>query len=483
MTGDHWSRIRHPVFTRRNILQAGGIGLLGLSLSDVQALQVQAARQGGSLKQKSVIYIFLSGGVSQHDSFDPKPDAPADIRGEFKPIATKTPGVAICEHLPKLAQRSDKWALVRSLSHGRSEHSAGHHIMLTGSSELPPAFNPGKPQPSDFPSLASVAGRLVPERNGLPSAAVLPYSYIHHSGRIVPGQFAGQMGPTYDPWTLNCAHNCPGYGACPNCIDFQRRPLKHVGDPVFQAPNLRLPEEVTLGRMGLRRDLLEVIDSQRRDLDQQASVASMDRYKESALSLLLSEKVRKAFDIHNEDPRVLDMYGRNLFGWSCLMARRLVEIGVSMIQVNLGRNESWDTHGNAFPILRNDLFPPMDQCVSALMDDLESRGLLDSTLIVMAGEFGRTPKIATLTQFYELPGRDHWGPVQSLFLAGGGIRGGTVVGKTDKIGAFPTEAKQTPENMASTIYHALGLGPGTAWRDAANRPHFLHRAEQIPGLM
>ena len=184
----------------------------------------------------------------------------------------------------------------------------------------------------------------------------------------------------------------------------------------------------------------------------------------------------------NAEPKVLDRYGRHAFGWSLLMARRLVEAGVNLVQVNLGNNETWDTHGNIFPHLKDKLFPPTDQAVSALLDDLNESGLLDSTLIVMAGEFGRTPRISTLPQFYKLPGRDHWGKVQTVFFAGGGVQGGRVVGSSDKIGGFPRSDPQTPENLAATIYQALGLPQTVAWHDAQDRPHFIYRGEPIAGL-
>jgi hypothetical protein len=473
---------RHPIFSRRDMLQVGGIGLLGLSLGDVQALQADAPTRRGS-SPRSVIYIFLSGGLAQHESFDPKPDAPDNIRGEFQPIRTRTPGLMIAEHLPRLAARSHKWAVVRSLSHPSNDHSLGHHIMLTGRSDAPLGFSPSRPQATDYPSIASVAGNMVRRQTMLPSAAVLPYHFTHHSGRIIPGQFAGLMGSRNDPWFLQASQNCPGYGACPNCIDHERRPFRHIGNPVFQTPNLRLPEGLSQARLENRRSLLEIVERQQRRLDQEASIASLDRNRSSAWSLLTSGRVRSAFDLQNERPAILDSYGRNLFGYSCLLARRLVEIGVSMVQVNLGRNETWDTHGNMFPHLKNDLLPPMDQCVSALIDDLDSRGLLESTLIVMAGEFGRTPRISTLTQFYELPGRDHWGSVQSVFFAGGGVRGGTVIGASDRNGAFPQTAKQTPENMAATIYQALGIDRHAQWHDATNRPFHVYHADPIEGLM
>jgi hypothetical protein len=463
------------------MLQLGAVGLMGLSLADVQALRATPA-PSAPRRPGSVIYLFLSGGLSQHDSFDPKPEAPDGIRGEFRPIATRTPGVFVCEHLPRLAARSDRWALVRSLSHGSNDHSLGHHIMLTGRGDAPPGFNPNQPQPGDYPSMAALAGYLLPGRGTLAPAAVLPYPYVHHSGRVIPGQFAGQLGRGHDPWLVTAAHNCPRYGACPDCFDHERRPVQHVGSPVFEPPNLRLPEGLSPDRFGRRRGLLEVIDCQRHALDRAASVASMDHYRQNATSLLTSGKVRAAFDLETEDPRTLDAYGRNLFGWCCLLARRLVEVGVGMVQVNLGRNETWDTHGNAFPHLKDKLLPPMDRCVSALIDDLGARGLLESTLVVMAGEFGRTPRISSLPQFYKLPGRDHWGAVQTVFLAGGGVQGGTVVGESDHLGAYPRAAKQSPENLAATIYDTLGIDRQAAWYDPTGRPYAVYHADPIDGL-
>lgn len=477
--------LRHTRVSRRDMLQAGAIGLMGLSIADVLALRAsQSSTSTARLSPpKSVIYIFLSGGLAQHDSFDPKPDAPDMIRGEFSPIRTRIPGVLMCEHLPKLAERIDKWAMVRSLTHPSNDHSLGHHIMLTGRSQAPIGFNPSLPRPGDFPSIASLAGNLTPQRNGLPSAAVVPFNYIHHTFRIIPGQFAGELGHRHDPWLIQASHNCAGYGACPDCFDHQRRPHEHVGTPVFQPPLLRLPEGLDQSRIESRRGLLDLVQGQQRTLDQAGAVADLDQHRASAMNLLTSSRVRAAFDLGNETAGVLDAYGRNLFGYSCLMARRLVEQGVSMVQVNLGRNETWDTHGNAFPHLKNDLLPPMDRCVSALLDDLDARGLLDTTMIVMAGEFGRTPRISHLPAHYALPGRDHWGAVQTVFFAGGGVRGGTVVGSSDRTGGYPASSPQTPENMAATIYETLGLPRDLQWRDTSQRPHNLYHADPIAGLV
>lgn len=478
---------RHPVFSRRTALQAGSIGLLGLGMNHVDALrEVKAAESTGrkSPRARSVIYIFLSGGLAQQDSFDPKPDAPDDIRGEFHPIATSTPGIEICEHLPLLAQRSHLWALCRSMSHPSNDHSAGHLMMLTGRTELPVGFNPSLPKPTDWPSIASVAGAAMPARNNLPPAIALPERLVHNSGRVIPGQFAGLMGRRRDPWFIEASPFDPrAYGAFPEYeFDHQERPRTTRLRTLFEAPNLTLPEDFSVNRLGSRFDLLKQIDTQRRDLEKYAQTEQFDRYRQGAISLLTDGRIKQAIDVVNADARTLDRYGRNSFGWSLLMARRLVEAGVSLVQVNLGNNETWDTHGEAFPHLKNFLFPPTDRAVSALLDDLQDHGLLESTLIVMAGEFGRTPKISHLPQFYKLPGRDHWGAVQTVFFAGGGVRGGTVIGTSDKNGGYPAADRQTPENMAATIYHSLGIPETAMWKDDLDRPHHIYHGEPINGL-
>jgi hypothetical protein len=474
----------HPRFTRRTLLQAGTISLLGLASREIAALRGAAADRGAA-PARAVIYIFLSGGLAQHESFDLKPDAPENIRGEFRPTATHTPGVHICEHLPGLARRSHLWALCRSLTHPYNAHSEGHLAMLTGRTPMPPGFNASAPRPSDWPSLAAVAGQVTRARNNLPPAVILPFTLIHRTGRVIPGQFAGLMGQRWDPWIVRAAHDCgvAVYGACPtHCFHHERTPHQHPANNVFQAPNLSLPEGLNSHRVTDRVSLLATIDAQRRGLEQQAETQEMDRHRQRALALLSDPHTRHAFDVTNAPPRVLDRYGRNLFGYSLLMAFRLVEAGVNLVQVNLGNNETWDTHQAAFPNLREKLLPPMDWSVSALLDDLHDSGLLDSTLVVMAGEFGRTPRISTLPGV-SLPGRDHWGAVQTVFFAGGGVRGGTVVGSSDRIGGYPATSPQTPENLGATVFHALGLPHNTAWHDPAGRPNYLYHAEPITGLM
>ncbi|MBI5760552.1 MAG: DUF1501 domain-containing protein [Planctomycetales bacterium] len=475
---------QHPWVSRRTAVQAGAVGLLGLGMNHVEGLRVAAAEAGRPAQSKrSVIYIFLSGGLAQHDSFDLKPEAPDQIRGEFKPIATTTPGLQICEHLPMLAQRSHLWALCRSLTHPSNDHSLGHHIMLTGRSDAPVGFNPSVPRPQDWPAIAAVAGAVTQPRNNLPPAVVLPEKLIHYSRRVLPGQFGGIMGSQRDPWFIEASpYNSLGYGAYPEYeFDHQER-ANMPRRSAFQAPNLTLPDGFPGSRLDNRLQLLGHIDRQRADLDRFARVEQFDRFREGAISLLTDRRVREAIDVTAASENDQTRYGRNSFGWSLLMARRLVEAGVNLVQVNLGNNESWDTHGEAFPHLKEKLLPPTDRALSALLDDLHDTGLLDSTLIVMAGEFGRTPKITHLPQHYKLPGRDHWGAVQTVFFAGGGVRGGNVVGSSDKNGGYPAADPQRPENMAATIYNSLGLPETVAWRDETNRPYHIYHGDPIAGL-
>jgi hypothetical protein len=355
--------------------------------------------------------------------------------------------------------------------------------MLTGRSDLPRGFNPSAPEPTDWPSIASVAGAVVRRRNNLPPAAVLPDRLMHSTRRLIPGQFAGILGARHDPWFIEVApFSHASCGAFPTYeFDHQERP-NTPRRTRFEAPNLSLPQSLSRTRMLRRTDLLRVVDHQRADLERCADVEEFDRFRQGAIGLLTDRRIRDALDVEQALASVQDRYGRHSFGWSLLMAARLIEAGVSLVQVHLGNDETWDTHGEAFPHLRDKLFPPTDQSVSALLDDLHERGLLESTLIVMGGEFGRTPRISHLPQFYKLPGRDHWGAVQTVFFAGGGVRGGTVVGASDKIGAFPASNPQTPENLAATIYQSLGLPETVAWHDEAGRPHQVYQGEAITEL-
>lgn len=470
------TNLAHPVMTRRAALQAGAIGLLGLGTAELSALRATAGAARGP-KSKSVIFIFLTGGISQHDSFDLKPDAPDTVRGEFKPIATRTPGIEICEHLPMLAERSNRWALVRSVGTDSDDHAAACHMLLTGRRDLPTGFDVNGPTPNDWPSIPAIVTYADRGGRSLPPAIVLPEPSINEAGVVRPGQYAGRIGTRWDAWHLNIAAKCPlGNGACPECFRFEGTPFRHAANTIFDAPEITLPEGGH-GRLQGRVGLLNGIERQQRRLDRLATSLDLDLHRDRAISLFTDPKTRRAFDVESADPKLLERYGKNKFGLSLLMARRLVEAGVELVQVNLGKNSSWDTHVRNFATLKENLLPPADRAVSALLDDLAESGLLDSTLVVMTGEFGRTPRIN------KDAGRDHWGPVMTVFFAGGGVRGGTVVGSSDRMGAYPATERQTPENFSATIYDALGIPRAAEWKEVDGRPHAIYRGEPIAGIM
>jgi Protein of unknown function (DUF1501) len=482
--------LSHPHISRRTAVQAGAVGLLGLGMNHLRPLLAAApSQQPTRATAKSCIYIFLSGGLAQHESFDLKPDAPEDVRGEFRPTATRTAGVHICEHLPGLAERSNQWAIVRSLTHATNEHTLGHYLMLTGRNMAAPGFRGDrKPRPSDWPSLTSIVGEALPARgDNLPPAIVLPERLVHWSGGVIPGAYGGLMGSRRDPFFIEASpYGDPMWrGAYPE-YTFANQTKKPPPNPdarVFQAPSIALSPGMSWGRLNGRSELLRELDDQRRALEEVASVQRFDEHRQSAISLLAAPQVRQAFDVTNADEKIQERYGKNSFGWSLLMAYRLVAAGVNMVQVNLGNNETWDMHGDIFRRMKNKLLPPTDRALCALLDDLQGSGLLDSTLVVVGSEFGRTPKLSALADSFSQVGRDHWGAVQSILFAGGGIRGGTVVGSSDKLGAYPASSPQTPENMAATIYHALGIPPTAAWHDESDRPHHLYHGQPIPGLL
>jgi hypothetical protein len=474
-------------YSRRHLLQAGSIGLLGMTMADVAAWRAAAAETDTPApRARAVIFLFLTGGPSQHDTFDMKPDGPAEFKGEFNPIATRTPGIQICEHLPLLAQRSHLWALVRSLTHTNNSHEQATYLMLTGRSELPGTFRASQPQSIDLPSIAAIGGYATSPRNNMPASVVLPEKIYHSNSGVYPGQFAGLLGVRHEPWFIEATDKPHGYHAYSGAFPTYLFNL-HKGEPSdkrdwrFEVPNMTPPAGVRDERFEGRMDLLQQVEFERARPASRS--ARYERARESALTLMADPQVRRAIDVRNSDPQVLERYGDNSFGWSLLMARRLVEAGVNMVQVNMGNFGSWDLHGNNFHCLKDYLFPPTDRAVSALLDDLQENGLLDSTLVVMAGEFGRTPRISHIApEIYKAPGRDHWGPLQSVWFAGGGVRGGTVIGASDRNGAYPASDPQTPENFAATIYHALGIPRDALWYEVTGRPNHVYLADPVEGL-
>lgn len=480
---------RPSCISRRGLLQAGAIGALGLDLAELARLRADDSSIGTEKrKAKSVLFIFLSGGLSQLDSFDMKPEGPSAYRGEFQPVATSAEGIQICEHLPHLAKRMHHLALVRSMTHWCNEHNESHTLMLTGRSQLPPGYNVNKPQPTDWPSIAATTGRLVPSRSdSLPSSMVVPQRLLNmnQSGVVIPGQFAGQMGSRFDPWFVEASpyRGSDVKGAYPG-FAYRRRTEEKVTDKSrFQAPVLTLPEGLTNSRLSRRAEILAELDRQRASLANHPGTQRLQKFRDAAVSLLTDAKVRHAFDVVDADEKTADRYGRNLFGWTLLMAKRLIEAGVPLVQANLGNFNTWDLHGGIFPMSRDLLYPPADLAIAALLNDLSQSGLLDETLVVIASEFGRTPKIFTLPRVYKTPGRDHWGALQTVLFAGAGVQGGSVIGSSDRNGAYPDSSPQTPENFAATIYHALGLPRDAAWHNSDGRPHFIYHDAPIAGLL
>jgi hypothetical protein len=408
-----------------------------------------------------VILVFLTGGLSHIDSLDMKPDAPDGIRGEFKPIGTSVPGLHICEYLPGLAARADRLAIVRSLAHTYTNHLNATHEVLTGHPQ-PGAFFDKIASRDDYPCYAGATDAIRPRADGIPSGVMLP-TFLMEGPLIWPGQHAGFLGPRHDPWHVRQDPN-------------RRAPA---------AEGLALPAGLTLERLELRRSLLERL-AMRHDQAIATAAESKDPFADQldrAYSLLLSGKVARAFDLSREDPKLRDRYGRHMYGQSLLLARRLVSAGVPIVQVNMGRVQTWDTHSANFNALKSRLLPPTDQGLSALLDDLQMSGLLGETLVVVTGEFGRTPRIGSSTgNANSRDGRDHWSAVFSAVFAGAGVRAGRTIGRSDRLGAYPASRPYTPADVAATIYRALGIDPAIELRDRLGRPIRLCTGQEIAPL-
>ncbi len=446
--------------TRREWLQVGYSGLLGIGLSSLLARRAAAAAAAAAAPArapKSVILVFLTGAASHIDTLDPKPDAPENIRGEFRPIATRVPGLWLSEHLPRLAARADRYAVVRSLSHRENNHLVATHHVLTGHPQ-PGAFFDKVASRDDWPSYAGTVDHLRPRTDGLPSGVNLP-TFLMEGPLTWPGQHAGFLGPRHDPWQITRDPSLPGFGM----------------------DSLRPAEGIDVTRLGDRRALLAQLDARQAQLATLAEPRRLADQQHLAFSMLASGRIARAFDMEQEPPAVRDRYGRHAFGQSLLLARRLVQAGVPVVQANMGRVQNWDTHGDNFRRLRTQLLPPLDRGVAALLDDLHETGLLDDTLVLMLGEFGRTPRITSLPGS-AAPGRDHWAPCFSGIFAGAGVLGGQVIGRSDAIGAYPATPPYTPDDIGATVYHLLGIDPATAVRDRQGRPVQLNRGAVMHAL-
>lgn len=457
--------------SRREMMRIGGLSAGGLTLSQLinvgpaqgKELQVNGVIRPSGGRAKSCIVMFMLGGPPQHSTWDPKPEAPKEVRGQIDSIETAIPGIRFSELMPKLARRADQLAVLRAMSTNDNAHSSSGYYMLTGRPHVPMQaedVNPGPP--NDWPNWGAVLQRLLPPAQNLPTAVRLPHPIFNTGGSIWPGQDAGMLGPGADPWLFRCAPASPDY----RIAEFQ------------------LPADVSLNRLDGRRELVSAIDRQRSAIDKFDLVGSFDDQQQRAYRVLSSAASRGAFDLSAETAATRERYGMTQFGQCCLLARRLIEAQVRLVQVNWYRGADepadkpcWDSHGDEANRLKNVLVPPTDNAFAALLDDLKDRGLLDETLIVCMAEFGRSPRINGAG------GRDHWGPVFSVALAGGGIKGGSIYGASDEMGAYPKTGRVAPEDLTATIMHCLGFAPETQFFDRQGRGHPVSHGQVIEQIL
>ncbi|MBL8852317.1 MAG: DUF1501 domain-containing protein [Planctomycetaceae bacterium] len=443
---------------RRTALQVGAAGVVGTTLPFAAG---PAAAATGSGRAKSVLLVVCSGGPSQLEVWDPKPSAPVEVRGDFSAISTAASGVMIGEHMPRLAQQLGRWSILRTLKHVEGNHLLAMHVALTGRPTPIPRSTASDldrvESRHDFPNFAAALDFVRPRTDGIPTGVTLP-NYFIEGPLTWPGQHAGFLGARHDPWQINQDPN----------------------DPKFKVDVLNLPADVAAPRLVSRRSLLESVNHSAAGLATARTTALGEQY-DVAFSLLSSDRVAKAFDIQQESPETRDRYGRHKFGQSLLLARRLVEAGVPLVQAAMGIVQTWDTHVDNWGRLKSNLLPPLDQGLAALMDDLTERGLLDETLVIVMGEFGRTPKVSTLPG-QTVPGRDHWPYAYSALFAGAGVRGGQVIGQTDASAAYPVSRAWSPADVCTTIFDALGVSHDAAIMDPLGRPNHLLNGEVIEPL-
>lgn len=466
--------------TRREAMRLGGLSLFGLSLPQVlrAAEKSSTARRDGGGRAKSCILFFMEGGPAQQDLWDMKPDAPVEYRGEFKPISTTVPGVQVCEYLPRLARQMHHVALIRSVHHAIIDHNASTYFMLTGRYPLNNGQLVTAPAPSLFPPYGSVLAKLRPSGTPLPDFVHLP-ALLSNLGSDLPAQTAGFLGGAFDPYV--------------------------AGDPSLDGyvpPGLSLAKGVTPARLARRKSFLSRLNRTLGALADSPQVGALREHQRRAFELIGSREARDAFDLSHEPAALREKYGFDRkadrskqarqfgglphLGQCMLMARRLVEAGVGLVTVCAGRRycQSFDGHRQHFPLMRQSLLPMTDQAFPTLLEDLSDRGLLDETLVVAMGEFGRTPKVGQIISSAGATpdGRDHWPFCFTVLMAGAGITGGAVYGASDKYAAYPQEDPVTPGDIAATIYYALGIDPATEIRDPLDRPLPIAEGKPITAL-
>jgi len=445
--------------TRRSALRAGGAFGIGLSLPELLRRQANATPSGGSFgKARGVIMLYLHGGHPQQETFDPKPNGPSAVKGEFGAIATSLPGTQFSELLPRAATIADQLAIIRSMSHDNPNHvtaslpaGTGHkHPPGTPQTDFPPAT-------SDFPAFGAVLDHLRPQTSNLPSWVRLGPLMRRSNGTTLHGQLPGFLGARHSHFAVD---------------------QKLLKDNV-QIEAIKPSTELTVSRVGSRQSLLREIDEQRRTIDQSAATANLDVFYQRAFSLLSSEATRQAFDLAAEPRSLRDTYGWTEFGQRCVLARRLIEAGVPIVNVSYCHTPSgsWDTHSDNFNKMKKSLAPTLDSALHGLFSDLKDRGLLDEILVVVNAEFGRTPVIN------QRAGRDHWPWVYSLALTGAGVRPGTIFGASDNSAAYPVESPRTQADFAATLYHLLGIPADTILHDQTDRPHPLVIGQPVAEIL
>jgi len=467
----HTPRAVAAALRRRDALKIGGLGMLGLSMPRVLAAEEQAKQSSSKpsasklkAKAKSVVFLYQFGGPSHLDTFDMKPDAPDGIRSLYGGIDTSVPGLRICEHLPRMAPLMNKVTLVRGVHHTMKNHNSAAYYALTG--HAPPVDDIRLRDSIElFPGYGSVVSRLAPGSGEVPTFTAHPY--VCRDGSITPGQHASFLGRKFDPLLI---------ASDPNAGE-------------FHLPELSLPQNLSLDRLTQRRGLQQLIDRQTRSLENSTQAQGLDQYYDTALGMLTSSKISAAFDLAREPAAVRERYGRTTYGQSCLLARRLVESGVKFVNVYFsdsigGRSTEkggWDTHGfdntRAFPIMQKYHLPLTNQVLPTFLEDLDQRGLLDDTLVVWMGEFGRTPRINANVS------RDHWPGCYTVLLAGGGVKRGYIHGASDKHAAMPSREPVKPDDIAATMFHLLGIDPATEVFDATNRPLPIAAGSPIHGVI
>lgn len=458
-------------FNRREWLRIGGLGCLGLSLPAVLAPRLSAAAASPPSspafasktfgRAKSCIILFLGGGPPQHETFDPKPDAPVEYRGDFKPIRTSVPGLNFCELLPDTAKIAHKLTVIRSMTTGIDAHAVSGYQMMTG--RVHPAKVDRPVSPADWPHIGSLVAALKPSERSPLSAVTIPEPLVNNPGVAWPGQTGGFMGHSWDPRLFKCD---------PSASD-------------FRIDELTLPDDVSLDRLASRQGLIRDLDARLRTADKEGRLAGLETSRQQAFEMLSSGATRLAFELDRESPALRARYGPHKFGQSALLARRLIEAGVRLVQVNFPRepgdlsspNPLWDTHRKNTDRLKANLCPPFDRAFPALVNDLEERGILDETLVVVMGEFGRSPKINTFG------GRDHWGSCFSIALAGAGLGGGNVIGASDRDGAYVKDRAVHASELSATIFHLLGIDPAGMFHDRLNRPLPIAESRPISELI